>query len=379
MTARGDPYDVIVAGVGAMGSSAAWALARRGARVLGLDRSSIPNDQGSSGGVNRIIRLGYAEDPRHIPLLRRAYELWRETEQLSGERLLYITGGIDAGRPDGRSVTGALESCRTHGIPHELLSARALEARFPGIVLPDGMAAVYQADAGFVLSDKAIATYAALALGAGAELHGHERVIGWERDPAGVAVHTERGSYRAARLIVSAGAWTSTLVPALVGLAVPERQVLIWTQPRVPEQYALGRFPIFILDVDEGNFYGFPVFGIPGVKVGLYHHRGQVIDPDAWERGIQPGDEDVLRAGIARYLPGANGPTLTLRTCMFTNTPDERFIIDTLPDAPEVIVASPCSGHGFKFASVLGDVLADLALSGATRHDIAMFRLDRFH
>lgn len=378
MTARPDPYDVIVAGVGAMGSSAAWALARRGARVLGLDRSSIPNDQGSSGGLSRIIRLGYAEDPRYIPLLRRAYELWRETEQRSGERLLYITGGIDAGPPDGRSVSGALESCRTHGIPHELMSARALEARFPGIVLPDGMTAVYQADAGFVLSDRAISTYAKLALGAGAELHGHERVLGWERDPAGVAVHTERGSYRAARLIVSAGAWASTLVPRLADLAVPERQVLIWTQPSVPEQYALGHLPIFILDVDEGNFYGFPIFGIPGVKVGLYHHRGQVVDPDAWDRGIQAGDEEVLRAGIARYLPGANGPALTLRTCLFTNTPDEHFIIDTLPDAPEVIVASPCSGHGFKFASVLGEVLADLALDGATRHDIAMFRLDRF-
>ncbi|MGH2467750.1 MAG: N-methyl-L-tryptophan oxidase [Candidatus Limnocylindrales bacterium] len=373
------PFDAIVVGVGGMGSSAAWALARRGARVLGLDRAGIPNAQGSSHGVNRIIRLAYAEDPRYVPLLRRAYALWRETELLSGERLLYVTGGLDAGPADGATVTGALESARRHAIPYELLDGEGLRARFPAFALPDGTAAVYQADAGFVLSERAIATYAGLAMGAGAELHGHEPVAGWQAEAEDVAVHTARGTYRARHLIVTAGAWAPKLIPAFAGLAVPERQVLIWTQPRDPAPFALGRFPVFIIEAPEGRFYGFPPFGVPGVKVGLYHHRAERVDPDDWDRAaLEPEDERLLRAGIERYVPAAAGPTLSLQTCMFTNSPDEHFLIGLLPDQPQVAVAAGFSGHGFKFASVVGEILAELALDGRSRHDLDLFRLDRF-
>lgn len=373
------PFDAIVVGVGGMGSSAAWALARRGARVLGLDRGSIPNAQGSSHGVNRIIRLAYAEDPRYVPLLRRAYALWRETELLSGERLLYVTGGLDAGPADGPTVRGALESARRHAIPHEVLDEAGLRARFPAFVLPAGSAAVYQADAGFVLSERAIATYASLAIGAGAELHGHEPVEGWEAEAEVLEVHTARGTYRARRLVVTAGAWAAKLIPTFAALAVPERQVLIWTQPRDPAPFALGRFPVFIIEVPEGRFYGFPPFGVPGVKVGLYHHRAERVDPDAWDRtALEPEDERLLRAGIERYLPAAAGPTLSLQTCMFTNSPDEHFLIGRLPHQPQVAVAAGFSGHGFKFASVVGEILAELALDGRSRHDLDLFRLDRF-
>jgi sarcosine oxidase len=373
------PFDAVVVGVGSMGSSAAWALARRGARVLGLDRAGIPNAQGSSHGVDRIIRLAYAEDPRYVPLLRRAYELWRETELLSGERLLVITGGIDAGPPDGPTVSGALESARRHAIPYELLDARALHARFPAFELPETMAAVYQADAGFVLSERSISVYAELAMGAGAELHGHEPVLGWEADADGVAVHTSRATYRARRLVVSAGAWAGKLLPSLAALAVPERQVLIWTQPRVATHFALGRFPIFIIEGTEGRFYGFPPFGVPGLKVGLYHHRSERLDPDAWDRAaLDADDERLLREGIERYLPGGAGPTLSLQTCMFTNSPDEHFLIGPLPGQPQVVVAAGFSGHGFKFASVVGEILAELTLDGRSRQDLDLFRLDRF-
>ena len=372
-------YDVIVAGVGGMGSATAAELATRGARVLGLDRASIPNDSGSSHGVNRIIRLAYAEDPRYVPLLRRAYQRWRDLEARLGERILVITGGLDVGRPESETIRGSLASARQHELAHELLEADGIMARYPGFRVPSYVVAVYQPDGGFVLSERAIAGYARLALDAGAELHGHEQVVEWRPEGEGVVVRTARDQYRARRLVISAGAWVGKLVPSLAALAVPERQVLLWAQTRRPELFTPAAMPIFILDVDEGLFYGFPEYGIPGLKIGRMHHRGQVVDPDAWDRAlVEPEDEAMLRAATSRYLPDADGPTLTLKTCMFTNTPDEHFMVDTLPGIPSVIVASPCSGHGFKFASVIGEIAADLALDGGTDHDIEMFRIDRF-
>jgi sarcosine oxidase len=372
-------YDVIVAGVGGMGSATVAELAARGARVLGLDRGSIPNADGSSHGVNRIIRLAYMEDPAYVPLLRRAYQRWRALEERAGEPVLFITGGVEVGPPGSETVSGSLEACRIHDLEHEVLEAGELMARFPGFRVPDEFVAVYQPDGGFVLSERSIAAHARLALADGADLRGHEGVLEWWPESDGVVVRTTRDTYRARRLVISAGAWAGKLLPSLAGMLVPERQVLMWSRILQPERFAVGAFPVFILEAPEGRFYGFPEYGIPGFKLGLYHHRGQVVDPDTLERGlIEPEDEVVLRAGTSRYFPDANGPALTLRSCLFTNTPDEHFIIDRLPEAPQVVVVSPCSGHGFKFASVVGEIAADLALEGATGHDIGMFRIDRF-
>ena len=372
-------FDVIVAGVGAMGSATVAELARRGVRVLGLDRSSIPNDQGSSGGVNRIIRLAYAEDPRYVPLLRRAYDAWRDLEQRSGERILVITGGIDAGAPDSETITGSLESCRVHDLPHEELTAAEVNGRFPGYRLPSDMVAVFQPDAGFVFSERAIAAYAALAVDDGAELHGYETVEDWEPDGDGVIVRTDRTEYTARRLVISAGAWVGDLMPPLSHLFMPERQVLIWTQPRHPRWFSVDAFPIFIVEDAETRYYGFPMAGIPGFKIGRYHHRSQRANPTTMDRrAIAPEDEEILRSGIRSYFPDADGPTLSLKVCMFTNTSDEHFVIDRYPEIPQVIVASPCSGHGFKFASVIGEVVADLAQDEEPDFDLSMFSFDRF-
>ena len=309
-------FDVIVAGVGAMGSATVATLAHRGIRVLGLERAGVPNDSGSSGGVNRIIRLAYAEDPRYVPLLRRAYVAWRELERRSGERILRITGGVDAGAPDSQTVQGSLESCRVHGLAHELLDAAALNSRYPGFRLPPGMVAVVQPDAGFVFSERAIAAFASLAIDDGAEIHGHEPVVDWEPDGDGVIVRTSRAEYRAARLVISAGAWIGRLMPPFASLFTPERQVLLWTQPLRPELYRVGAFPVFILDTDGARFYGFPAAGIPGFKIGRYHHRGQAADPDTLDRtAVDAEDEAVVREAVRRYLPDADGPTLSLKTC----------------------------------------------------------------
>ncbi|MDE3166321.1 MAG: N-methyl-L-tryptophan oxidase, partial [Acidobacteriota bacterium] len=208
-------YDAIVLGVGGMGSAALYHLARRGRRVLGIEQFPLGHEFGSSHGVTRIIRLAYAEHPAYVPLLVRAYELWRETERAAGERLLFVTGGLDIGEEDGAMVAGSLRSCREHGIAHEVIGAAEIGRRFPCYRLPRGMAAVYQADGGFVLPERSIAVHGNLALALGAEVHSSERVEEWSADGGGIEVRTERGSYRADRLIVTAGAWTARMAPTL--------------------------------------------------------------------------------------------------------------------------------------------------------------------
>ncbi|MCH9010886.1 MAG: N-methyl-L-tryptophan oxidase [Chloroflexi bacterium] len=375
---RNGSYDVIVVGVGGMGSAALYELAKRGQRVLGIERYGIAHDMGSSHGFTRIIRLAYYEDPSYVPLLRRAYELWRELQEVMGEQVLHITGSIDAGPPGSFTFDGSLESCRMHGIPHEVLTSAEISSRFPGYRLPSETMAVYQEDGGFLVPEKCIEGYVELAKGLGADVHTDERVLDWSATSSGVHVTTGTGKYEAERLVVTAGAWTESMLPALRGLAVPERQVLAWFEPKKPEIFQPATFPVFNVVVDEGRYYGFPEFGVPGFKVGRYHHMEEVVDPDTYDREPNPRDEALLREFTERYFPEAAGATSSMKACMFTNSPDEHFIIDRLPDAPQVTVAAGFSGHGFKFCSVVGEVLADLSLDGSTRHDIAMFRLSRF-
>lgn len=371
-------YDVIVAGVGGMGSATCWQLARRGQRVLGLERFNIPNAMGSSHGQNRIIRLAYFEHPAYVPLLRRAYELWRETEAAAGERLLFVTGGVDSGPADGRVVRGSISSCEEHGLPYEVLEAGELVRRFPGWRLPAGFVGVVQPDAGFVASERAIVAHVRMALAAGADIRAREAIVGWDLTGAGtVRVTTTRGVYEAGRLVLSTGAWIGDHVPALAGKAVPERQVLGWFRARAPEDFALGRFPVGIVEGDPQAVYVFPEWGIPGVKVGVFNHLLERGHADGLSREPSAADEALLRDAVRRFFPAADGPVLSLSACIFTNVADEHFVIDTLPDLPQVVVASPCSGHGFKFASVIGEALADLATDRKPRLDLGLFNLER--
>ena len=371
-------FDTIVVGVGGMGSAALWQLARRGQRVLGLERFDLGHAMGSSHGVNRIIRLAYFEHPDYVPLLRRAYEVWRETERLAGEQLLYVTGGLDAGLEDGRIVQGSLAACREHGLPHEMLTSAEITRRFPGYRLPSHYAAIYQPDGGFIASERAILAHASLAVAAGGEIHGREKVLGIEPGNGRVTVVTDHGRYEAGRVVVSSGAWISDLIPGLRKTAVPERQVLGWFQPRNPALFTPDVFPVSNLLTEFGQFYQFPTWGIPGFKIGRYNHLREQGHADALSREPTAEDEAVLREAVRTLFPEADGPTLRLAACLFTNTPDEHFVIDTLPGHPEIVVASPCSGHGFKFASVIGDVLADLATTGSSRMNLSLFTYDRF-
>jgi sarcosine oxidase len=373
-------YDVIVVGLGGMGSAAAWQLARSGQRVLGLERYDIPHTMGSSHGISRIIRLPYYEAPAYVPLLRRAYELWRQAEAASGAELLVTTGSIDAGPEDDELFQGALASARLHDLAHEVLTGAEVNKRFPGYRLPADLRAVFQPDGGLVASERAIVTHVNLAQVHGADIRARERVVGWDAAAGGegVIVHTDKGQYRAARLVLTAGAWAGELAPLLAPIAIPERQVLAWLQPHRPEWFEPDRFPVFNLRVEEGRYYGLPIYEVPGFKFGRYHHRNETGSPEALRREPDAEDEALLRQFSGRYFPDGSGPTMALRACLFTNTPDEHFILDHHPAYPQIILASPCSGHGYKFCSVIGEILADLATGdGRTRHDIGFLRLAR--
>jgi sarcosine oxidase len=372
-------YDTIVVGVGGMGSATCYQLARRGKRVLGLERFDIPHAKGSSHGVTRIIRLPYYEHPSYVPLLKKAYELWYELEQLVQEKLLYMTGSLDAGQAESWVFQGAVQAALEHNLPHEVLSSAQITHRFPGYQFPSDVMGVYQPQGGFLLPERCVVSYVNAAVALGADIHGREQVQEYAPTPSGgVRVTTDRASYEAGSLVLTAGAWNAHLLPFLKPLTVPERQVLAWFQPQKPEYFAAERFPVFNVLVSEGRFYGFPVFGIPGFKLGKYHHLQETGDPDTLLTEPTREDEELLRAFASRYFPLGSGPTMSLATCMFTNTPDGHFMLDLHPQYPQISFASACSGHGFKFVSVVGEIMADLAEHRQSRYNLELFRLDRF-
>jgi sarcosine oxidase len=372
---RSQPFDVIVVGVGGLGSAAVFHLAQSGLRVLGIERFGVPNEQGSSHGVTRIIRLAYYEHPSYVPLLSRAYELWRELEIVAGEQLLHITGSVDAGPPDSFVFEGSVRSCIEHGLEHEVIDGAEVNRRFPGYRLPAESMAVFQPEGGFLLPERCIAAHVDAARTMGAEVRTNERVLEWELANGGVRVTTDRAVYEAERLVLAAGAWEGELTGLPV---VAERQVLAWLDPLRPELFSPARFPVFNLNVEEGRYYGFPVFGIPGFKFGRYHHLEEHGDPDVLDREPSRRDEQVLRAFAERYFPDGAGPTSSLKTCLFENTPDEHFLLGLHPEHENVVVAGGGSGHAFKFASVIGQIVSQLARGESPRLDISLLSPRRF-
>jgi sarcosine oxidase len=373
-------YDAIVIGLGGMGSASLFELARRGLKVLGIEQFDVPHEFGSSHGLTRIIRLAYFESPAYVPLLFRAYERWREIETFCGEKLLYTTGSIDAGREHSRTVQGSLHACHEFSLQHDLLDAASVNRRFPGYQLERDMLAIFQPQGGFLLPERCIVNYVLAARDLGAVIRTQDKVVAWETTLEGVAVRTASGLYEASRLVITAGAWARNLVPELKELAVPERQVQLWTQPDQPDLFQPECFPVFNLqasDDESVRYYGFPIHGITAFKIGQYHHRHEQGDPEQLSRAVELGDEQLLRQGIERFFPKASGATIAAKTCMFTNSPDEHFILDLHPATARVAIAAGFSGHGFKFCSVVGEIMADLVTRGSTRHNIAPFRLNR--
>ncbi len=369
--------DVIVVGVGGMGSAATYHLAKRGLDVIGLERYDVPHSQGSSHGITRIIRLPQYEDPAYVPLVQRAMDLWQDLDDGWNAPLLHQVGSVDFSHPEGSLASDSKTSCDVHDIPHEVLTGEDLSRRFPGYEVPDDYRAVYQSDGGFLHAEQCTVAHVEAAHRHGATVRARESVHDWHATESGVRVTTDRGTYAAGSMVVTAGAWTGQLLPELDPYLEPERQVLGWFQPTI-SAFDPDQFPVFVAEVPDGHYYGFPVYQVPGFKLGKFNHLNETGRPAELKREPDRADEQLLREFADSYFPGAGGPTMRLSTCMFTNTPDEDFILDRHPDHPNVVVGAGFSGHGFKFASVIGEILASLAADGQTDHDLDLFELSRF-
>jgi sarcosine oxidase len=371
-------YDVIVIGLGGMGSAAAYHLAARGQRVLGLEKFGPAHNRGASHGGSRITRQSYFEDPAYVPLLLRSYELWDKLAKDSGRDVITLTGGLMMGRPDSLTVEGSRLSAEQWGLAHEMLDAAEIRRRFPTLTPKDDEVALYEAKAGFVRPETTVAAHLQLASLSGAQLHFNEPVKEWEALPggAGVRVITGDGVYTADRLVISPGPWAPQLLADLRVPFVVERQVQYWFEPTggaapfLPE-----RHPIYIWEDAAGTqIYGFPSMdGVNGGAKVAFFRRGQVCTPEDIDRVVRDSEIAAITEHLAGCIPSLPGRFLRAATCMYTNTPDEHFIIATHPDHAQVTVACGFSGHGFKFVPVVGEIIADLATTGATAHPTALF------
>jgi sarcosine oxidase len=373
-------HDVIVLGLGSMGSAAAHQLAARGLSVLGLEQFWPAHDLGSGHGETRIVRQSYFEGPAYVPLLRRAYEGWAELEEASGRDIMTLCGGLYVGDPESKIFAGARRSAELHGLPHEVLDAEQIRARFPAMDPADHALGLYEENAGFVRPEQTILANLDLAARRGAELRYDEPVRSWRATPGGgVEVVTDQGTYGADRLVVAAGAWAPRMLADL-GLALRvERQVVCWFTPdydAVPyELWTSEQLPVYIEETDHNrDIYGFPMVDGPagGLKLAFFNTFAET-DPDAVDRTVTEVEAEATRARARQLFPHLTGPLVKTLTCLYTTSPDQDFVVGALPDRPQVTIASVCSGHGFKFVPVIGEILADLVTSGRTTHDIALF------
>ncbi len=373
--------DVIVVGLGAMGSATLDQLAGRGVDVLGIEAYGIPHGLGSSGGDSRLIRKAYFEHPDYVPLLERAYAGWRALQSETGELLLQPTGILYLGSPDGDLVSGSLRSAAAHGLALEVLDDAALAREYPLFRRPPGYLALLEPDAGFLLAERGVRAQVERALRRGARLVGGERVLRWEAGPGGISVFTDGGRYMADRLVLTAGSWSAGLLAEL-GLSLEvTRQPLFWVQPRQPERFALGRFPCWAVERPDrpGLYYGFPALPAAmaaqlGVKLA-HHAPGEPADPDAPRLPVEPEELRRLLEAVAPFVPALAGPMTGSRVCLYTLSADGHFLVDRHPEHANVAFGCGFSGHGFKFAPVVGEVLADLALHGATSLPVDFLRL----
>lgn len=372
-------YDVVVVGAGGMGSAALYHLARRGVRVCAVERFQIAHDRGSSHGDTRIIRKAYLEHPDYVPLLHRAYALWDELEGEGAGELFSRTGLLVAGHADSLAMRGQATCYEEHDLPHEKLDATAVAERYPAFALPEDWCAFYDPLGGFLRVEDCVRRHAELAVAHGAVIYEGEAMRAWRSEGEGVVVETEQRRICANRLVLASGAWA---VPELRRLGVEAsvvRKVQLWYRGQGVERCAAGRFPCFIVGIDEDWFYGFPALEPWGLKVAEHNVSHQVVaDPLGLDRDLGPDDEAPVLAFLARFFPGLEPELSKHVVCMYSLTPDDHFVLDIHPECPAVVLGAGFSGHGFKFASVIGEILAELALDGITRHPTEFLRLSRF-
>jgi sarcosine oxidase len=376
-------FDVIVVGLGAMGSAAVYQLSKRGARVLGLEAFTPAHDKGSSHGESRIIRQAYFEDPAYVPLVLRAYELWDQLQEESNENLMRITGGVAIGPRNGTLVAGCMRSATTHGLGHDLFDANQMRRRFPQFALADDEVGFYEEKAGYLKPEECIRQHLRCASKRGADLRFEEPMLSWNASQDGgdsVSVTTKKQTYHARSLVLCVGPWFAELVPDVSMPVVVSRRVQFWLKPLCESSsFDSGVFPIFLWE-PEGSplFYGLPrISGDGSPKIGI-HSGDETCTPSTIDRHIHSRDELAIRSAIRFRIPALNGEVSHAATCMYTMTSDEHFIIDMHPSYPQVSLAAGFSGHGFKFSPVVGEILCDLAMTRKTSTDIGIFSGSRF-
>jgi sarcosine oxidase len=371
-------YDVIVLGVGGMGSAAAFELARRGRRVLGLEQFPFVHDRGSSHGQTRIIRKAYFEHPGYVPLLCRAYERWYDLEQRVGRHLFTECGCLTIGRHDSELVTGTRHAAQLHRLPIEEVLPAELRRRFPAFCFGEDYVGVLERDAGFLLVEDCVLAHIDACRSLGADLRENETVVSWEATGTGVVVRTRRQEFAAERLIVTAGSWAAQMLREL-GLPLEvRRKVLVWFATADDSLFRRDVFPVYLTEVPNGIYYGFPVIDSFGHKVARHDGGERVENPMELDRTVTATDAVDCRRFVEQHLPAVSGPLRQGKVCMYTMTPDQHFVIDLHPQHERVAIAAGFSGHGFKFASVVGEILADLADKGRSELPIEMFGIGRF-
>jgi sarcosine oxidase len=368
--------DVVVVGLGSMGAAAAHRLAEAGLSVVGLDRFDPPHGRGAHAGGSRIIRAAYMEGPDYVPLVLRSYDLWRELEAATGESLLTVTGGLMLGRPDSLPVAGALEAARRHGLAYDMLDPAEVRRRFPAFTPADDEVGVFESVAGLVRPERAITTYLRLARSAGATLRTNVAVRTWRETGDGVTVDTSEGEVSADRLVLAPGAWA----PGLTRLTVPiqvQRRIQHFWGPTDPDRHDPGAFPVWIWQGGTGLAYGLPT--VDGQAKAAFHDRGGDVSPDAGAAEPTEAEVEEMRDWLRPRLPGlAGGRWLGAKPCLYALTPDGHFVLGRHPHHSRVVVACGFSGHGFKFVPVVGEIVTELVVDGATRHPIGRFDPARF-
>ena len=379
-------FDVIVIGVGSMGSATSYYLAKRGYKVLGLEQFDISHEFGSHAGQSRIIRKAYFEHPGYVPLLERAYENWEALEWETGKQVYYKTGLLYAGNPNNEMIKGVERSAGLYNIDLDQMNIAAAVDQFPQFKFPDDFEILFEPEAGFITPEKAIRLYASQAKKNGAAIHSNEKVIDWKKDKNIILLKTDKQTYQCDKLIITAGAWAGKMIPGLADKIKVTRQFVAWIKTKNDDQFELNKFPCWMISDDEKHecYYGFPLldtekFGEPaGLKLA-HHFPNDVTDPDKVDRQATEKDIQNLKYCLNKYLPGVFDSILHTKICLYANSPDENFIIDKLPGYEEnVSIACGFSGHGFKFASVVGEILADLAIEGRSDLPIEFLNAKRF-
>ncbi len=379
-------YDVIVLGVGSMGSATCYHLAKKGYKVLGLEQFDIPHELGSHAGQSRIIRKAYFEHPDYVPLLDRAYQNWKSLEDETGAKLYYKTGLLYFGRADHGLIKGLRESATKYSIQIDEMTEQEQNKRFPQFNIPAGYERLIEPDAGFLRPEHSVLIHTERAIQLGANIHTKEKTIEWKKSVDTIYVKTNKNTYQCKKLVITAGPWAGSMLPDLSKNLKVTRQMIAWMKPKNWQKFELGNFPCWTIADDEkpGIFYGFPIlsaalFGGPiGLKVA-HHFQGAVSDPDNISRTPTKEDEDTIIYALNKFIPDGYESTHVMKTCMYTNTPDENFILDFVPGyEKDVVCATGFSGHGFKFASVVGEIMADLAMTGDTTQPIGFLNATRF-